>query len=90
MTPLDPNHAMLLGNVGGALVQVSERWRIPTDVRMLRDAGGNYTNQIRVTRPSGTYLITIMVEEESSNEQQQQLETTDGPKDSPDLGMDRN
>jgi hypothetical protein len=61
----DPNHALLIGNVAGvlhrALVDLANEFgdALPTKVEMLRDENGAYTNQIRVRRPSGTYLITV-------------------------------
>lgn len=61
----DPNHALIIGNVAGvlhrALVEFADKYNdaLPTKVEMLRDENGTYTNQIRVTRPSGTYLITV-------------------------------
>jgi len=65
---IDPNHALLIGNVTGvlhrALVELADEFgdSLPTKVEMLRDENGAYTNQIRVTRPSGTYLITVELE----------------------------
>lgn len=65
---IDQNHAFLIGNVAGLLHRALEdfahehRDSIPTQVEMLRDENGICTNRIRVTRPSGTYLITIKQE----------------------------
>jgi hypothetical protein len=65
---VDPNHALLVGNVAGvlhrALVELADKFgdALPTKVEMLKDENGIYTNQIRVTRSSGSYLITIELE----------------------------
>lgn len=59
---MDANTALLVGNVYGALVAVPEgTWTCRTSVEIVRN-GTTYTNQIKVIRPSGTYLITVTKE----------------------------
>jgi hypothetical protein len=47
-----PNHALLCGEVWGSLM------RAEIDAMPIT-SGGSYTNQIVVTKPSGTYLVEI-------------------------------
>lgn len=59
----DENLALLCGQVWGALMaQDPARWTAPTDVMPVYDDEGNYTNALRITRPSGTYRLTIVVD----------------------------
>jgi hypothetical protein len=52
----DDNHALLCGHVLGTLLKEGE------SAQPLTDKDGSYTNQIRLVRPSGAYLITITKE----------------------------
>jgi hypothetical protein len=53
--PMTANHALLCGNVLGTL------WKhLPVEFKaepLIEN--GEYTNQIRVYRPSGSYIITV-------------------------------
>ena len=56
------NHAFLVGQVVGLLRLAQNR----PDLRITNVEGlsedGEYTNEIRVTKPSGTYIIAIYPE----------------------------
>lgn len=59
----DDNHALLMGHIIGALFRLKAADAgVPTEVEPIRDTGGNYTNRIKVTRPSGAYIITVRPE----------------------------
>ena len=60
MTPLDGNHALLIGNVAGALLKMADDIRedIPTHVE-IEVINGDYTNCIFVTRDSGRYAVKV-------------------------------
>lgn len=59
----DANHSLLMGQVIGLLMAAEkQRWSAPTRIEVLRD-GENYTNQVRLTRPSGSYLLTLAKED---------------------------
>lgn len=59
------NHAWLMGNVAGAMLwMVAQAADVsPTEVHFITDGDGNYTNQVRIARASGTYLLTLEAEE---------------------------
>ena len=60
---MNGNLALLTGMVAGALQSAaarSDEFRSGVfEVEFCRDAEGNYTNQLKVTRPSGVYSITV-------------------------------
>ena len=58
--PVNGNHALLIGMIFSALRPLNEI--IPTKVELLKDEDDDYQNQIRLTRESGSYLVTIEVE----------------------------
>lgn len=64
MTIVDNNHVLLIGNIYGALVGMEKQLvgTVGTIVEMVFDEKGNLTNQIRVKRASGDYLITVTKE----------------------------
>lgn len=53
---MDASHALLVGYIAGMLD------REGFEAEMILDGHGDHTNQIRVTRPTGAYLITITPE----------------------------
>lgn len=56
---MDADTALFVGNLLGALMTVPQsNWPCTTDIEIVTD-GAKYTNQIKVTRPSGSYLITV-------------------------------
>lgn len=57
---VDGNHALLVGNVVGLLMQaISEGdMLVPTRIE-LETIDGAYTNRIFVMRPSGRYVVTV-------------------------------
>jgi hypothetical protein len=56
----DENHALLMGNIVGALLDLANKSGVPTKVEPIMDKGDmNYTNKITIARPSGTYTITV-------------------------------
>jgi hypothetical protein len=62
---MDEGVALLVGNLIGLLYHLADDDAVPlarTEVEPITD-GPNYTNQIRVTRPSGSYLITVEKEQ---------------------------
>lgn len=61
---LDGNHALLVGNVAGALLAMARDCGedIPTDVE-IEVVHGNYTNRVFVTRDSGRYVVTVDTDE---------------------------
>lgn len=62
----DENLALLCGQVWGALMaQHSTGWTAPTEVMPVYDDEGNYTNELRITRPSGVYRLTIVADNAS-------------------------
>lgn len=62
--PEGANHALLVGLVLGALMKVGADLQLQKDelgefmVEPLME-DGSYTNQLRIMRPSGSYLVTI-------------------------------
>ena len=52
------NHALLIGQVLGALGLAS----IDAEPIMADDDSTAFTNEIRVRRPSGTYVVAVYVE----------------------------
>jgi hypothetical protein len=64
---MDGNHALLVGNVVGALLRMAAdldvTGDIPTDVEIETDADGNYTNRCFITRGSGRYVVTVTKED---------------------------
>jgi hypothetical protein len=60
------NHALLVGNVVGALMRMTDDLDDmvgPTTVDPVLTDDGDYTNQILVHRPSGTYRISVEFDE---------------------------
>jgi hypothetical protein len=57
----DGNHALLCGNVLGALMNMAEKTGpvLKTDIEVILDDDGSYTNVVYITRPSGRYMLTI-------------------------------
>ena len=64
MKPTDGDHALLIGMVAAALGELNRI--VPTKVELLADKDGDYQNQIRLTRGSGTYLVTVDIEEHAN------------------------
>lgn len=64
--PADGNHALLIGNVAGAILRglcgADGQAVSPTEVELVNDDQGNHTDTIRIARPSGTYLVKITKE----------------------------
>ena len=60
MKPANGDHALLIGMIVGALGELNKI--VPTEVELLTDEDGDYQNQIRLTRGSGSYLVTIDAE----------------------------
>jgi nicotinate-nucleotide pyrophosphorylase len=63
---VNDNHALLVGNIMGALQYVKENLQdiVPTEYEPIMANGGrDYTNRIRVRRPSGTYIVLVTVEQ---------------------------
>jgi hypothetical protein len=54
--PVSGNHALLIGQVAGLLA-------VEFPVEFIDDAEGRHLDTVRVTRPSGTYLVTVRPEE---------------------------
>ena len=55
------NHALLIGMIFGALESLDKV--IPTKVELVVDERDQPGNQLRLTRASGTYLVTVDVEQ---------------------------
>lgn len=56
---LDENHALLMGHLLGALMRLSTDTKTPTNVEPIMAGPRVYTNKIKVTRPSGDYIVTV-------------------------------
>lgn len=59
---MDGNHALLVGNVLGALMRMAAEWQDQGGVETTIEPemiDGNYTNCIVITRPSGRYIVTV-------------------------------
>lgn len=54
----DGNHALLVGEILGLLLKQPSLYALPIIV------DGDYTNEIRVRKPSGTYIVAIYPERE--------------------------
>lgn len=55
----DGNHALLTGEIIGLLLAtLTTRGIAPTQVEPVMDDDG-FTNQIRIIRPSGNWLLTV-------------------------------
>lgn len=56
------SHALLVGHIYGALLRLAaeeaEQGEVKTHIEPVTDERG-FTNQIKVKRPSGEYLITV-------------------------------
>lgn len=57
--PVDGNHALLIGWVWGALSTAATTSPIETEVELTNGVDGAYSDTMLVTRPSGTYEVTI-------------------------------
>lgn len=55
----DENHSLLVGHVVGALMRLTADSGTPTDVQPVEVGPRVYTNRIKVTRPSGSYIVTV-------------------------------
>lgn len=55
---MNPNLAFLVGQVLGCMQRLEEG-PVKTSIRPIMDKTGNYTNQLHITRESGTYILTI-------------------------------
>jgi hypothetical protein len=60
---MDGNLALLVGHIAGLLMRASAFGAPPTEVEV-EVVGGNYTNRLFVTRPSGRYVVTVEKVEE--------------------------
>lgn len=49
------SHALLVGEIFGALIRTGLEAKLITEY-------GDYTNEIRVTKPSGTYIVAVYPE----------------------------
>ena len=67
--PLDSNHALVIGNVMGALLELEARLDgiIPTKVYPEK-LDGDYTSRLIIERPSGKYAVTVERLESYANE----------------------
>jgi hypothetical protein len=63
--PVDDDHALLCGQVAGSLaLDLLRPGPLKTEtVEIVDDEEGNHLDAVRVTRPSGAYLITIKRED---------------------------
>jgi hypothetical protein len=64
--PVDGDHALRIGWVAGALAAAVHGGVVLTSgVEILDDAEGTHLDTLRVTAPSGAYLVTITKESPS-------------------------
>lgn len=56
---VDENHALLVGHVTGALMRLATDTGTPTSIEPIMAGPRVYTNKIKVTRPSGDYIISV-------------------------------
>ena len=57
--PLDPNHALLIGNVWGALHEMEGIPGIVSTVVAPETVEGSYTNRFFITRGEGKYVVSV-------------------------------
>lgn len=59
---VDENHSLLVGHVVGALMRLAADAGAPTEVEPITVGPRVYSNRIRVVRPSGSYIVTVIKE----------------------------
>lgn len=57
--PVDGNHAVVAGYVAGLLIRHSLGSGLILTADLVDDVDGNHTDAVRITAPSGVYLVSI-------------------------------